>query len=85
MQDNLQQLSNFIGDKKKEFEFAIPTMKLNRNDNLKLKEKILSMTSEERKEFGINKSTLWHMKNNLKEGKTISIYDKVLSKIQINQ
>ena len=80
--DNLQQLSNFLIDKKKEIKFNIPAMRLTRHDNLKLKEKILTMTNEERKRFGINKSTLWYMKNNLKEGKTISVYDKVLSKIQ---
>ena len=56
-------------------------MKLSRKDYLKLREKILSITNEERKMLGINKSTLWHMKNNLKEGKTIDIYDKVLAKI----
>ena len=44
-------------------EFNIPAMRLNRDDNLKLKEKILSMTNEERKGLGINKSTLWYMKN----------------------
>ncbi|MDH3765042.1 MAG: hypothetical protein OER82_04445 [Nitrosopumilus sp.] len=83
--DNLQQLSNFVVGKKKEIEFNIPAMKLHRNDNLKLKEKISSMTNEERKGFEINKSTLWYMKKNLKEGKTISVYDKVLSKIQTLQ
>lgn len=40
MQDNLQQLGNFIVDKKKEFEFVIPKMKLNRNYNLELRGKI---------------------------------------------
>lgn len=82
MQDNLQQLANFILGKKKEFEFVISKMKLNRNDKLKLRKKILSMTPDERKRFGINKSTLWHIKKNLSEGKTPKIYEKVLLKIQ---
>ena len=69
LQDNLQQLANFIVDKKKEFEFGIPNIKLNRNDNLELRRKILNMTPEERKQLGINKSTLWHIKKNLSEGK----------------
>ena len=69
----------------KEFDFVVPKMRLNRKDNLKLREKILSITNEGRKMLGINKSTLWHMKNNLKEGKTIDIYDKVLAKIQTLQ
>lgn len=38
LQDNLQQFSNFIVDKRKEFDFIIPKMKLNRNDNLQLRE-----------------------------------------------
>ena len=81
LQDNIQQLSNFIIDKKKEFDFVIPKMKLNRNDDLELREKILSMTTEERKRLGINKSTLWYIKKNLSEGKTSKIYDKILLKI----
>jgi len=85
LQDNLQQLSNFISDKKKELEIIIPTMNLDREDNLKLREKILSMNESERKRLGINKSTLWYIKNNLKKGKTVDIYGKVLSKIQILQ
>ncbi|MCH9657447.1 CRISPR-associated endonuclease Cas1 [archaeon] len=81
LHDNLQQLGNFIVDKKKEFEFIIPKIKLNRNDNLELRDKIFNMTSDERKELGINKSTLWHMKKNLTEGKTTKIYEKILLKI----
>jgi len=81
LQNNLQQLANFIVEKKREFDFVIPKMRLNRKDNLRLREKILTITNDERKMLGINKSTLWHMKNNLKEGKTIDIYDKVLAKI----
>ena len=82
LQDNLQQMANFIVDKKKEFEFNIPKIKLNRNDNLELRDKILSMTPDERKKLGINKSTLWHIKKNLSEGKTLKISEKILLKIQ---
>jgi CRISPR-associated protein Cas1 len=82
LQDNMQQLSNFILEKKKEFEFNIPKIKLNRNDNVKLREKILDMTSKERKQLGINKSTLWYMKKNLSGRKTFKIYEKILLKIQ---
>ena len=57
-------------------------MKIERNDNLKLREKILSMTQEERKRLGINKSTLWYIKKNLTDGSTSKIYEKILLKIQ---
>ena len=81
LQDNLQQLANFIVDKKKEFDFVIPKIKLNRNDELELRNRILNMTSDERKKLGINKSTLWYIKKNLSEGKTPKIYEKILTKI----
>ena len=76
LQDNLQQLSNFILEKKKEFDFSIPKMKSNRNDNLELRERILSMSTEERKQLGINKSTLWYMKKRLKENISSNFYLK---------
>ena len=82
LQDNIQQLSNFILEKKKEFDFVIPKTKLNRNDSLELRKKILNMTSEERKRLGINKSTLWYITKNLSEGKTPKIYEKILLKIK---
>ena len=82
LQDNLQQLANFTVDKKKEFDFIIPKMNLNRNDNVELREKILNMTQDERKELGINKSTLWYIKKNLSEGKDSKIYEKILLKIR---
>lgn len=58
LQDNLQQLANFIVEKKKKCIFDIPKIKLNRNDDLKLREKVLRMTTAERERLGINKSTL---------------------------
>lgn len=82
LQDNLQQLANFIIDKKKEFDVVIPKMKLNRNDNLELRDKILNLTPDERKKLGINKSTLWYIKKNLSEGKSSKIYEKIMLKIQ---
>ena len=40
------------------------------------------MTSDERKRLGINKSTLWYIKKNLSDDKTIQLYDKVLLEIR---
>ena len=56
-------------------------MRLNRKDNLKLREKILSITNEEIKMLGINKSTLWYLKKGLKSGKKPRIYKKVLERL----
>ena len=81
LQDNLQQLGNFIVGKKKEFDFVIPKMRLNRNDEKELREKILNLTTEERKQLRINKSTLWYMKKHLSEKKYSKIYRKTIEKI----
>jgi len=81
LQDNLRQLVNIIMDKKKEFDFVIPKMKVHRNDNVELREQIFSMTPDERKKLGINKSTLWYIKKNLIENKKSKIYDKTITRI----
>ena len=44
--------------KKKEFAFIITKMKLNKNYNVELRNKILNITDHERKRLEINKSTL---------------------------
>ena len=82
LQDNLQQLANFIVEKKKELDFVIPKIKLNRNANLELREKILNMTIDERKRLRINKSTFWYIKKNILEQKIMHINSTVLVKIK---
>ena len=79
--DVVQQLANFIYDKKNQFEVDIPQITLEREDTIDIKEKIMKMSPEERKKRGINKSTLWYMKKNLESRKNIKIYDKTFSKI----
>jgi CRISPR-associated protein Cas1 len=80
--DNIQQLANFIvGKKKGSMKFDIPVIKLQRNDSLELRQRILAMSLAERKKFGINKSTLWYQKKQLVKGKSIRLYRKVLSKL----
>ena len=68
-------------NKKKTIEFVIPHIAINRNDDLEMREKILSMSLEDRKRLGINKSTLWYMKKNFADNKTRKIYSKVSEKL----
>ncbi len=82
MYDNVSQLAQYIADKKKTIEFVVPKLEINRDDNLLLREKILSMSPEERKKLGINKSTLWYLKKNIKSKDKIKIYDKILEKMK---
>lgn len=83
LQDNIQQLANYISEKKKSLEFFIPKRKIYRNDELDIQKKILSMTPDERRKLGINKSTLWYMKKNITDGKTSKIYSKIIEKINV--
>ncbi len=50
-------------------------------DLSELRDKVLSIDAEGRKKLGINKSTLWYMQKNIKEGKRIKIYEKVNIKL----
>jgi len=75
-------LAQYIADKKKTIEFVVPFIEINRDDDLLIREKILSMSPEERKRLGINKSTLWYLKKNVMSKDKIKIYDKILDKIK---
>ena len=79
--DNISQLSQYISDKKNRIEFVVPHVKINRDDNILIREKILTMSPEERKKLGINKSTLWYLKKNVSSKDKIKIYGKILGKL----
>jgi len=82
--DNIQQLANFVLGKMRESRFVIPLMKIPRADLLEIRQRILAMTTAERKNLGINKSTLWYQKKHLTEAKRIKIYNKVFSKFEMS-
>jgi hypothetical protein len=71
-------LANYIVGKRKDLHLIIPPLKIHRSDPLELQQKILAMSSDERKRLDINKSTLWYQWKHLNEGKRIQIYGKVL-------
>lgn len=81
LQDNVQLLANYVQDKQKELQFNVPGVQLKRNDDNAIREYILNMTPEQRNELGINKSTLWYIQKNLKEGKKVKLYEKVKAKL----
>ncbi len=73
---NTRRLASYILGQAKAIQFEIPIVRIDRNDDLALRSKILSISPEERKKLGINKSTLWYQKKNIKEGKSIKLYYK---------
>jgi CRISPR-associated protein Cas1 len=83
--DNSVQLAHFISEKKKNLEFVVPKLEIIRSDTIQLRERILSMTPDERRKLGINKSTLWYMKKNIQSGKTIKIYQKIIAKMNYSE
>ena len=84
MLDNVQMLSNFISGKNKKLEFSVPNMPIENNfDFKKIKQNLIQLTPEKRKELGINKSTLWYLKKGLESGKKPRIYKKVLEKVEL--
>jgi CRISPR-associated protein Cas1 len=79
--DNISQLAQYVSNKKKTIEFVVPHVTINRNDDLLIREKILSMSPDERRKLGINKSTLWYMKKNFADSQTRKIYSKIVEKL----
>jgi CRISPR-associated protein Cas1 len=74
-------LANYIQDKQKELHFNVPGVPIKRDDDNATWDYILNMTPEQRKGLGINKSTLWYIQKNLREGRKVKLYDKVKAKI----
>ncbi len=74
-------LANYIIGKSGKLQFNIPEFMINRTDNTEIRNKVLSLTPEDRKRLGINKSTLWYMQKHIKEGKRIKVYGKVMGKL----
>jgi len=72
--ENVRNLAKYIESNNKTLEFVIPVMKIDRNDSAELRNQIMSITPEERKRLGMNKSTLWYRQKAIKEGGTIKIY-----------
>ena len=66
----------------KQLEFPIPDIAIKRNDNSQIKDKIMSIDPEKRKELEINKSTLWYQQKKIKEGNSIKIYNKTRLRIE---
>ncbi len=81
LSNNIQMLANYIQDRQKELHFNVPGVPIKRNDDTATREYIMNMTPDQRKELGINKSTLWYIQKNMREGKKVKLYDKVKAKI----
>jgi hypothetical protein len=73
---DFREFSRYIMGNIKHLEFSIPEIEMKRNDNSQVRDKIMSIDPEKRKELKINKSTLWYQQKKIKEGKTLKVYNK---------
>ncbi len=60
----------------------LPNLDMERNDSTSIRNKILSMSSIERKVKGINKSTLWYQQQALRAGKARKLYSPSIRKLE---
>ena len=72
--DNMRKLSDYVLGKSNILNFYVPEVNIDRNDDIEVRDRILSITPAERKRFGINKSTLWYQQKAIKEGRKIKLY-----------
>ena len=80
--ENVRLLANYIMGKSGKLQFNVPEFVIKREDNTDIRSKVLSLTPQDRKKLGINKSTLWYMQKHVREGKRIKVYGKVMGKIR---
>ena len=80
--ENVRLLANYIIGKSGKLQLNVPEFRIKREDNTDIRSKVLSLTPQDRKRLGINKSTLWYMQKHIREGKRIKVYGKVMGKIK---
>ncbi|MEM4090556.1 MAG: hypothetical protein QXQ46_07420 [Thermoplasmatales archaeon] len=73
-------LANYISGNAKTLDLKAPEFSIEHIDPV-LKDRILTMTPEERKAKKISKSTLWYQMKMLNRGKAIKVYDRGRVKI----
>ncbi|MHB1493157.1 MAG: hypothetical protein ACYCSG_02770 [Thermoplasmataceae archaeon] len=69
-------------DKRKSLEFLILDISILRNDDIQVRDMILSINTVKQQEVKINRSTLWHQQKKIKEGKPLKVYNKAMVTIQ---
>ena len=80
--ENVRVLASYIIGKSGKLKFDIPEFKINRVYSTDIRSKVLSLTPQDRKRLGINKSTLWYIQKHIKEGKKVKIYGKIANKLR---
>ncbi len=80
--ENVGILGKYLLGKTGEMKFNIPNINIQRNVDNEMRNKIISIDTEKRKELKINKSTLWYQQKKIKERKFIKVYNKTMVRIE---
>ena len=79
--EQIRKLAKYVSGQSSNLFFDKFEIEPNRKDNLDVRDRISSITPQDRKKLSINKSTLWYMQKYVREGKKIKVYSKVMDKI----
>ena len=81
IEQKVTELGRFLNDRLSAIDFAEPSPKLVRNDNVELRSRILALTHSETDNFGIGKSTLHYLRTKARKGLPMKVYAKTRKKL----
>jgi hypothetical protein len=82
IEQKTNELGQFLVGKSPKLSFDEPSPSLERLDNRELRERIKSLTVEKAKKAGINKSTLYTLRQHVRDERSFRLYGKVNRKLQ---
>jgi CRISPR-associated protein Cas1 len=82
IEEKTLELSRFLGGKSPRLDFLEPTPNFVIFDSKELRERIKSLTPEEAKKAGIDKSTLYTLRQHVRYAKPFRLYKRTIEKLQ---
>ncbi len=82
IQEKTSELARYLSGRSRSLDFIEPSPTLERFDNAELRERIKALTSEEAKKAGIDKSTLYTLRQHACKEPPFKLYRKTLVKLE---
>jgi CRISPR-associated protein Cas1 len=76
------ELGRYLVSRSGRLDFMEPSPKLARIDDSEIRKRILTMSEAEARQFGIRRSTYYHLRRNSRNGRSFKIYRKTRMKLQ---
>jgi CRISPR-associated protein Cas1 len=77
-----QELARFLLGKSESLDFLKPSPSLQRDDTIKVRDRILSLSTEEARELDIGKSTLHYLRRHARNPRPFTVYKPVFQKLR---